>query len=82
MTSRSFTFTHAVTRRPSAAIVDGLRAVDTGTPDLATFRQHHSDYVAALKSTGADVKELDELEAFPDSVFVEDAALCDQIQGS
>ena len=76
MRSRSFTFTHAVTRRPCAAIVDGLRAVDTGAPDLSTFQQHHSDYVAALKSTGAQVTELDELDAFPDSVFVEDAALC------
>ena len=76
MAPRSFTFTHAVTRRPCAAIVDGLRAVDTGAPDLAAFQQHHSDYVAALKSTGATVTELGELDAFPDSVFVEDAALC------
>ena len=76
MAPRSFTFSHAVTRRPCAAIVDGLRAVDVGAPDLATFRQHHADYVAALKATGATVSELDELEAFPDSVFIEDAALC------
>ncbi|NKB54438.1 MAG: dimethylarginine dimethylaminohydrolase [Rhizobiaceae bacterium] len=76
MAPRSYTFSHAVTRRPSAAIVDGLRAVDLGAPDLATFMQHHKDYVAALKSTGAEVLELAELEAFPDSVFVEDAALC------
>ncbi|MEP1207382.1 MAG: arginine deiminase family protein [Rhizobiaceae bacterium] len=76
MAPRSYTFSHAVTRRPSAAIVDGLRAVDIGTPDLPIFLQHHADYVAALKSTGAQVTELDELAAFPDSVFIEDAALC------
>lgn len=76
MAPRSFIFSHAVTRRPCTAIVDGIRAIDVGAPDLATFQQHHADYVAALKSTGADVTELTEDDAFPDSVFVEDAALC------
>ena len=74
--ARSYSFTHAITRRPCSAIVNGLRAVDTGAPDLETFMQHHADYIAALKSTGAQVTELSELEDFPDSVFVEDAALC------
>ena len=73
---RSFSFTHAITRKPSASIVAGLRAVDTGTPDLGLMQRHHADYVAALRSTGATVVELDALEAFPDSVFVEDTALC------
>jgi len=72
----SYTFSHAIARRPAASIVDGLRAVDTGTPDLATFQRHHDDYVMALRSTGATVTVLDALEAFPDSVFVEDTALC------
>ena len=74
--SKSYTFTHAICRRPAESVVQGLRAVDTGTPDLALFRAHHDDYVAALRSTGADVTVLDPLEAFPDSVFVEDSALC------
>ncbi len=73
---RSFTFSHAITRRPSASIIAGLRAVDTGTPDLALMQAHHADYVAALRSTGAEVVELGALETFPDSVFVEDTALC------
>lgn len=72
----SFRFTHAITRRPAASIIDGLRAVDTGTPDLATMEAHHAAYVAALRSTGATVIELPPLDAFPDSVFVEDTALC------
>lgn len=76
MTDRSFRFTHAITRQPGHSITAGLRAVDTGTPDLALMRQHHADYVAALKSTGATVVELPALEAYPDSVFVEDTALC------
>ncbi|MEM7056251.1 MAG: dimethylarginine dimethylaminohydrolase [Pseudomonadota bacterium] len=74
--SRSYTFSHAITRRPARSTVDGLRAVDTGTPDLDTFLAHHADYVAALKSTGAAVIELDSLAEFPDAVFVEDSALC------
>lgn len=73
---QSYTFSHAITRRPSASIIAGLRAVDTGTPDLVLMQAHHADYIAALISTGAEVVELAALEAFPDSVFVEDTALC------
>lgn len=73
---RSFTFTHAIARLPGSSITGGLRAVDTGAPDLATFMAHHSDYVEALRSTGAEVLVLDALEDFPDAVFVEDTALC------
>lgn len=73
---RSYRFTHAITRLPPASAIHGLRAVDTGSPDLDLMRRHHADYVAALKSTGATVIELAALEAFPDSLFVEDTALC------
>jgi dimethylargininase len=40
------------------------------------MQAHHADYIAALRTTGAEVMELAALEAFPDSVFVEDTALC------
>ena len=73
---RSFRFTHAITRQPVASSIHGLRAVDTGTPSLELMRQHHAEYIAALRSTGATVINLDPAEAFPDSVFVEDTALC------
>lgn len=76
MTDASFRFTHAVTRQPAASITAGLRAVDTGTPDLAVMQAHHAAYVAALRATGATVIELPPLSDFPDSVFVEDTALC------
>jgi dimethylargininase len=69
-------FTHAITRRPSASITRGLRAVDTGTPDLALMQVHHDTYIAALRETGATVIELPPLDAYPDGVFVEDTALC------
>ena len=66
MTSKSFTFSHAICRKPSRSIVDGLRAVDTGAPDLGVFESHHADYVAALRETGANVTVLDALDDFPD----------------
>ncbi len=76
MSEHSFRFSHAITRKPAASIIAGLRAVDTGTPDLAVMQAHHADYIAALRSTGAEVIELDAAAAYPDSVFVEDTSLC------
>jgi dimethylargininase len=76
MTGHSYRFTHAICRLPGASIVQGLRAVDTGAPDLALMQAHHADYVAALRSTGAQVTVLEPLEDYPDAVFVEDTALC------
>jgi dimethylargininase len=69
-------FSHAITRRPAASITAGLRAVDIGTPDLGLMKAHHAAYIATLKETGATVVELPALEDYPDSVFVEDTALC------
>lgn len=73
---RSYHFTHAITRIPAPSITQGLRAQDTGTPDLAVMMQHHADYTRLLRSAGATVIELPALPAYPDSVFVEDTALC------
>ncbi|MGR3762278.1 dimethylarginine dimethylaminohydrolase family protein (plasmid) [Roseobacteraceae bacterium NS-SX3] len=76
MRNPTFEFTRAITRRPAASIVGGLRAEDIGTPDLDRMLEAHAAYVAALKSTGAEVIELEPLPAYPDAVFVEDTALC------
>lgn len=76
MTDKSFRFTHAITRRPAQSATEGLRAVDVGAPDVERLEADHEAYIAALRETGAEVMVLDSLEAFPDSVFVEDAALC------
>ncbi len=66
-------FTHAITRAPGPEVTGGLRAVDTGAPDLTAFLTHHAAYIGALRDTGAEVFEL---PAYPDGVFVEDTALC------
>jgi dimethylargininase len=76
MSDRSYRFTHAITRKPGRSIAGGLRAVDTGAPNLALMLDHHAAYVVALRATGATVVELDANEDYPDSVFVEDTALC------
>lgn len=73
---RSYRFTHAISRTPAHSITQGLRAADNGNPDPAVFLAEHRAYVEALRATGADVTVLGPMEAFPDSVFVEDAALC------
>lgn len=63
-------------REPAASCVRGLRAVDRGPPDLARFRAQHAAYVDALRRAGVHVTVLPPDEAWPDSVFVEDPALC------
>lgn len=75
MSDRSYRFTHAIVRAPAATATGGIRAVDTGTPDVALMRRHHAAYVAALRAEGAEVLELPPLDAYPDAQFVEDTAL-------
>ena len=76
MHNPAYNFTHAILRLPSRSVVDGLRAADIGTPDFAKMRRDHQHYSAVLRETGAEIIELPALEAYPDSVFVEDTALC------
>ncbi|WP_170410315.1 dimethylarginine dimethylaminohydrolase family protein [Ruegeria atlantica] len=76
MSDPTFEFSRAITRRPAPTIAGGLRAEDIGNPDFDGMVAAHKAYVAALKSTGAEVIELDPLDAFPDAQFVEDTALC------
>lgn len=70
-----FDFDTALVRTPGQSVVDGIRAGGGPDPDYSTFKAEHEAYVAALRTSGLSVVELDPLEAFPDSVFVEDPAL-------
>ena len=72
----SVSFSRAIVRAPAESAVNGLRAVDTGAPDLALLRRQHAAYVAALRAAGLEVTDLPPLPAFPDAQFVEDTALC------
>jgi dimethylargininase len=70
-----YAFTNAIVRTPCCAIVNGLRAVDVGAPDYAHVLAEHSSYVKALEEAGVTVETLAPLDAYPDSMFVEDPAL-------
>lgn len=57
-------------------MVDGLSTANLGRPDYAHALRQHQAYVDALRRCDLTVDVLPALEAFSDSVFVEDAALC------
>ncbi len=68
-------FDRAIVRRPAPSVVGGLRRSDRGDPSYEGILAEHQVYVAALGEAGLKVSVLPPLEAFPDSVFVEDPAL-------
>jgi dimethylargininase len=76
MGGRAWRFSHAIVRAPADSATQGLRAVDTGAPDIALLRRQHADYVDALRAAGCEVIALPPLPAHPDAQFVEDTALC------
>ncbi len=75
MKHRSYQFTHALCREPAQSVTQGLRLSDHGNPDPELLARQHDIYIQALKTAGVIVNIMPAREAFPDSVFVEDAAL-------
>jgi dimethylargininase len=72
---RVFEFNAALVREPGRSVVGGLRANAGPPPSFEGVVAEHCAYVRALRAAGLDVAVLPALEAFPDSVFVEDPAL-------
>jgi dimethylargininase len=68
-------FNRALVRFPARSVTGGLRASDRGNPEYAGVQAEHEAYCAALERAGVTVMRLAALEDYPDSVFVEDAAL-------
>ena len=68
-------FSSAIVRLPADSAVDGLRAGGGPAPSIDGLRAEHRAYVDALESLGVAVETLGSLDEFPDSLFVEDAAL-------
>jgi dimethylargininase len=68
-------FSQAIVRTPCRAMVNGLSSAGLGTPDYAIALLQHRAYIKALQACGLRVTVLPADEAFPDSTFVEDAAL-------
>jgi dimethylargininase len=71
---RVFDFTHAIVREPGRSVVNGISTA-ASPPSYDGVVAEHRAYVAALRAAGLTVDILPALEAFPDSVFVEDPAL-------
>ena len=69
-----FAFDSAIVRTPPASVVDGLRADAGPGPSADGVLAEHRAYVEALEAAGVAVETLPPLEAFPDSLFVEDPA--------
>jgi dimethylargininase len=69
-------FRNAIVRTPCAALAEGLSTASLGKPDLALALRQHENYIATLRDLGLEVRVLGSDDAFPDSVFIEDAALC------
>jgi dimethylargininase len=69
-------FTKGIVRTPCRALVHALMTVDLGKPDFEKALVQHAAYVDALKACGLEVEVLPADERFPDSLFVEDVALC------
>ncbi len=68
-------FTKALVRRPCRGMVRGLSSAGLGPPDIGRALEQHAAYVEALRDCGLQVTVLEADEAFPDSVFIEDAAV-------
>ncbi|MCF8242364.1 MAG: hypothetical protein K9J16_13350 [Melioribacteraceae bacterium] len=69
-------FNCAIVKRPCKNMINGLTKAGLGKPDYQLALYQHSNYVDALEQCGVNVTVLDADENFPDSTFIEDAALC------
>jgi dimethylargininase len=69
-------FRYAIARLPCKSIKDGLTTSSLGKPFYQKALEQHSEYTMTLRQSGLEVKVLPENDLFPDSVFIEDVALC------
>lgn len=72
---RVYEFTKALVREPGKSVVNGLRSDVHATPGYEGVLREHRTYCDALAQAGLAIDILPPLEAYPDSVFVEDTAL-------
>jgi dimethylargininase len=70
-------FTKAIVRLPCRNMKDGLSSADLGIPRYEEALSQHAEYISTLKKLGIAVTILEADDQYPDSVFIEDAAICD-----
>ncbi|MBT3315122.1 MAG: N(G),N(G)-dimethylarginine dimethylaminohydrolase [Anaerolineae bacterium] len=68
-------FIKAIVRKPGKSLVNGLSSADLGIPNYKKALAQHAEYTKALESCGLEVVVMEEVEEYPDSTFIEDAAL-------
>ena len=68
-------FTRAIVRPPAATFADGITSSGLGPPDLALALEQHEAYCRTLERLGLSLVRLPPDPEFPDSTFVEDAAI-------
>ena len=71
-------FRNAIVLKPAFSLKEGLTTSDLGKPDYYLASEQHNLYTETLIRLGLKVKVLPKNELFPDSVFIEDIALCTQ----
>lgn len=69
-------FNKAIVKSPCKNISQALSSNLLGKPRFTTIKKQHKDYVNALQEAGLTVEILEEDNEYPDSVFVEDTAVC------
>jgi dimethylargininase len=68
-------FTRAIVRPPAVTFADGITSSGLGPPDLALALVQHEAYCRRLELLGLSLVRLPADPSFPDSTFVEDAAI-------
>jgi len=68
-------FTRAIVRPPAATFAAGITSSRLGPPDLALALEQHDAYCRTLERLGLALTRLAPDPHFPDSTFVEDAAI-------
>lgn len=69
-------FKNAIVRLPCPLIKDGLTTASLGKPGYPAALIQHAAYVKTLRECGLEVTILKEADKYPDSVFIEDVAIC------
>jgi dimethylargininase len=71
----TLSFTRAIVRIPGSNFADGLTTVDLGSPHFDEVLHQHTRYCDALRECGLSLTIVDPDLRYPDSTFVEDAAI-------
>ena len=70
----TYNFNNAIIRKPNKNIQNGLSSQNLH-PQYEVIAEEHSNYIKAINEAGLQIKLLESLEEYPDSIFVEDPAL-------